>query len=160
MQPAPAVAVADDRVAVLAHALAHDGPDDRVQSGAVAATGQHSDSHRCLLCLPYPAASPRPRASLRWTNPTPEPTPTSRRPHATTQRDPREPACRSHRRRRADRRVDAGLGLARDAAARPARGPHARLRGADRSLARAWSPPGSSPAGPAGWCTAARLDEI
>ena len=46
---APAVAVADELVAVVADALAHDRPDDRVQAGAVAAAGEHSDPHRPQL---------------------------------------------------------------------------------------------------------------
>src|SRR5690606_5855825 len=42
---APAVAVADELVAVGADALAHDGPDDRVEARAVATAGEHTDSH-------------------------------------------------------------------------------------------------------------------
>ena len=42
---APAVPEADELVAVLLHALADDGPDDRIEPGAVAAPGQHSDPH-------------------------------------------------------------------------------------------------------------------
>ena len=41
----PAVAEADELVAVLGHALADDRADDRVETGAVAATGEHSDAH-------------------------------------------------------------------------------------------------------------------
>ena len=41
----PAVAEADELVAVDADALADDGADHRVQAGAVAAAGQHSDAH-------------------------------------------------------------------------------------------------------------------
>ena len=41
----PAVAEADELVAVLRHALADDGADDSVETGAVAATGEHSDAH-------------------------------------------------------------------------------------------------------------------
>ena len=41
----PAVAEADELVAVLADALADDGPDDRVEAGAVAAAGEDSDAH-------------------------------------------------------------------------------------------------------------------
>ena len=41
----PAVAEADELVAVLLHALADDGTDDGVETGAVAAAGQHSDAH-------------------------------------------------------------------------------------------------------------------
>ena len=52
----PAVAEADELVAVLLHALAHDGPDHRVETGAVAAAGQHSDAHllhsRCCAWVP------------------------------------------------------------------------------------------------------------
>ena len=60
---APTVPVADDRVAVLADAFAHDGPDDGVQSRAVATTGQHPDSHRCLLCFALSCRESAPRAS-------------------------------------------------------------------------------------------------
>ena len=42
---APAVPEADELVAVLLHALADDGPDDGVEPGAVAASGQYSDPH-------------------------------------------------------------------------------------------------------------------
>ena len=42
---APAVAEADDLVAVHAFALADDGADHRVEPGAVAAAGQHADAH-------------------------------------------------------------------------------------------------------------------
>ena len=48
-RPAPAVAVADELVAVDADALAHDRPDHRVQAGAIAAAGEHSDPHRLSL---------------------------------------------------------------------------------------------------------------
>ena len=48
----PAVAEADELVAVDADALADDGPDHRVQPGAVAATGQHSDTHDALRSSP------------------------------------------------------------------------------------------------------------
>ena len=41
----PAVAEADELVAVVALALAHDGPDHGVQARAVAAAGEHSDPH-------------------------------------------------------------------------------------------------------------------
>lgn len=44
-RPAPAVAEADEVVVVLLHALADDAPDDGVESGAVAASGQYSDPH-------------------------------------------------------------------------------------------------------------------
>jgi hypothetical protein len=43
---APAVAEADDRVAVVVDPLAHDRADRRVQPRAVAAACQHSNSHR------------------------------------------------------------------------------------------------------------------
>ena len=42
----PAVAEAEEFMAVGVDALAHDGPDDRIESGAVAAPGEHADSHR------------------------------------------------------------------------------------------------------------------
>ena len=45
----PAVAEADELVAVLLDALADHGPDDGVQAGAVAAPGEHSDAHAILL---------------------------------------------------------------------------------------------------------------
>ena len=45
----PAVAEPDELVAVDPDALADDGPDDRVQAGAVAAAGQHSDAHAASL---------------------------------------------------------------------------------------------------------------
>ena len=104
---APTVAVADDRVAVLAHALAHDGPDDRVQPRAVAAAGQHSDPHRCLLCLPYPAASPRPGRHIDGPTPGPSQPRTDRArtirvtpsPPATARASRRAPGCS----RRSDR---------------------------------------------------------
>jgi hypothetical protein len=41
----PAVPEAGEVVAVLLHALADDGPDDGVEAGAVAASGQYSDAH-------------------------------------------------------------------------------------------------------------------
>ena len=41
----PGVEEADELVAVDALALAHDGADDGVQAGAVAATGEHADAH-------------------------------------------------------------------------------------------------------------------
>ena len=41
----PAVAEPDDLVAVHAFALAHDGPDHRVEARAVAAAGEHPDAH-------------------------------------------------------------------------------------------------------------------
>ena len=42
---APAVAVADELEAVALDPLAHHRPDDGVQSGAVPASGEHSDAH-------------------------------------------------------------------------------------------------------------------
>ena len=42
----PAVAEADEFVAVGVDALADDGPDDRIEAGAVAAPGEHANSHR------------------------------------------------------------------------------------------------------------------
>ena len=45
-RPAPAVAVADELVALDADALADDGADHRVQPGTVATAGEHSDAHR------------------------------------------------------------------------------------------------------------------
>ena len=45
----PAVAEADELEAVGPDALADDGADDRVETGAVAATGEHSDAHGALL---------------------------------------------------------------------------------------------------------------
>ena len=42
---APAVAEADDRVAVAVDAAPHDRADDRVQTGAVAPSGEHADPH-------------------------------------------------------------------------------------------------------------------
>jgi hypothetical protein len=42
---APPVAEAKERVPVLRHALADDRPDDRVESGAVPAPGEHADAH-------------------------------------------------------------------------------------------------------------------
>ncbi len=44
-RPAPAVAEANQRVAVVVDALAHDGADRRVEPRAVAAAGQDSDPH-------------------------------------------------------------------------------------------------------------------
>ena len=41
----PAVQEADELVAVAHFALAHDGPDHRVEAGAVAATGEHTNPH-------------------------------------------------------------------------------------------------------------------
>ena len=65
---APAVAEADEVEAVLLHALADDGPDDGVQAGAVAATGEYSDAHVCLprssgLDRSHPTATPAPPSS-------------------------------------------------------------------------------------------------
>jgi hypothetical protein len=49
----PRIAEPDDLVAVLALALADDGAQHRVQAGAVAPTGQHSDSHgRAYATMP------------------------------------------------------------------------------------------------------------
>ena len=45
----PAVAEPDELEAVLLDALADDGPDDRVQTGTVASSGEHSDAHGDLL---------------------------------------------------------------------------------------------------------------
>ena len=42
---APAVAEAEDLVAVVQRGLAHDRADDRVEAGAVAATGEDADAH-------------------------------------------------------------------------------------------------------------------
>ena len=42
---APAVAEADDLVPVVVDSASHDGADHRVQSGAVAAAGEHPDAH-------------------------------------------------------------------------------------------------------------------
>src|SRR5204862_3884311 len=41
----PAVAEPDELVPVRRHALADHGADDRVETGAVATTGQHADAH-------------------------------------------------------------------------------------------------------------------
>ena len=60
---APAVAEADDRVPVRVDALAHDRPDDRVEAGAVAASGEHSDAHERRRY-------PRPSQSAAWLEPT------------------------------------------------------------------------------------------
>ena len=60
----PAVAVADELVAVLGDALADDRPDHRVQPRAVAAAGEHAESHAAKI----PAAavpSPVSRRALR-----------------------------------------------------------------------------------------------
>ena len=46
---APAVSIADELVPVLPGALADDRPDHRVEAGAVAAAGEHSDPHRLSL---------------------------------------------------------------------------------------------------------------
>src|ERR671936_421298 len=43
---APAVAEADDRVAIAVDSLAHDGTDHRVEAGAVTAAGEDPDAHR------------------------------------------------------------------------------------------------------------------
>ena len=49
----PAVAEADELVAVGVDALADDAADDRVEAGAVAAAGQHADAHGAMLsCRP------------------------------------------------------------------------------------------------------------
>jgi hypothetical protein len=47
--PAPTVPEADQFVAVLAFALAHDGPDDGVEARAVTATGQYAHPHARTL---------------------------------------------------------------------------------------------------------------
>src|SRR5581483_4388641 len=44
-RPAPPVAEPDEFKAVFLHALAHDGSDNSVQTGAVAASGEDSHSH-------------------------------------------------------------------------------------------------------------------
>src|SRR5204863_9022547 len=55
---------ADHHVPVIAAALAHDGPDHRVQAGAVAAAGQDPDPrHRTLLA---PVARVAPVASVAY----------------------------------------------------------------------------------------------
>ncbi len=51
-QAPPAPAQADVVVAVVARARPHGGADDRVQPGAVAAAGEHSDAHRATLAIP------------------------------------------------------------------------------------------------------------
>ena len=48
-RPLPAVAEADELVAVLAHAAAHDRTDDRVESGAVAPASENADAHGSTL---------------------------------------------------------------------------------------------------------------
>src|SRR5262249_341410 len=47
--PPPAVAEPDELVAVRRNTLTDDGPDDRVEAGAVAATGEHADTHDALV---------------------------------------------------------------------------------------------------------------
>ena len=47
--PVPGVEEPDELVAVGALALAHDGPDDGVQAGAVPASREDSDAHGCRL---------------------------------------------------------------------------------------------------------------
>ena len=49
----PAVAVADELEAVALHALADDRPDDRVEAGAVPASGEHSDAHLYSLIVEF-----------------------------------------------------------------------------------------------------------
>jgi len=44
-QALPAVVEPDHLVAVVDHGAVHDGPDDGVESGAVAAAGQHTNTH-------------------------------------------------------------------------------------------------------------------
>ncbi len=56
-RPPPAVPVPDEAVAVDALSLAHDGPDHRVESRAVAATGQYADPHPEFSRRPYTAFS-------------------------------------------------------------------------------------------------------
>ena len=48
-EPAPAVADSDELGAMHAPALEHGAADDRVQSGAVSATGQDTDLHGALF---------------------------------------------------------------------------------------------------------------
>ena len=60
-RPAPAVTEPEERVAVLGDALANDGPDHRVEPGAVPASGEHADahvSHPLIFGLPYGPAGP------------------------------------------------------------------------------------------------------
>src|SRR4051812_32495944 len=55
----PAVAEADELVPVGIDALADDGPDDRIEPGAVAAAGEHADSHGAQIKRARPPASSR-----------------------------------------------------------------------------------------------------
>jgi hypothetical protein len=52
-RPGPAVAIADELVPVLPHPLANYRADHRVQSGAVASTGEHADPHAINLPGPH-----------------------------------------------------------------------------------------------------------
>src|SRR4029453_2561844 len=47
----PAVAESDELVTVSGDALADHRPDHRVETGAVAATGEHADTHVCSSSL-------------------------------------------------------------------------------------------------------------
>ena len=175
------------RVAVVAHALAHDGPDHRVQTRAIAAAGQHPDPHGRLLCLPYPAASAGvpgvtspvaadSQTSMDTPAAEPLPIPRLRRAPRSNRRGrptragpavatgPVEPIVRRLQSRieTADPIVawTAAGSRARCALHRRARRPHPRLRGADRALALPVSTPGSSPAGRAAACTRPDSSEI
>ena len=44
-RPVPAVAIADELVPAAFDAFADDGPDHRIQAGAVAPAGEHADAH-------------------------------------------------------------------------------------------------------------------
>src|SRR5262249_12222416 len=48
----PAVAVTEELVPVISHALTDDRPDHGVQSRAVASTGEHADPHLRSIYLP------------------------------------------------------------------------------------------------------------
>ncbi|CAB4851613.1 unannotated protein [freshwater metagenome] len=71
----PAITEAQEVVAVLGDTLAHDGTDDRVESGAIPASGEYSDAHDSPPMIPErdrnTTAMPRPAD----THPTAPPAP-------------------------------------------------------------------------------------
>ncbi len=77
--PVPGVEEPEDLVAVDGLALADDGPDDGVEPGAIAASGQHTDSH-----------CPLPYVSMAWDST--RPVPWKKRPDAVRARTPSSPS--------------------------------------------------------------------
>ena len=140
----PAVAEADELEAVVADALADDRPDDRVETGAVAATGQHSDAHECSweigsfksTSTVVTIASDCQCRAASWT--------ASGRPRRAPVGDRRGGERQHPAEHGRDR--DPGQGQAEQSASRAAsrRGPAARRRRPARSCRRSSTPAGSA----------------